>query len=401
MGGVAGHMNHPHDQLNLTFKDMKEIIMRAVENRLDQERPLSEKVDGLQLQITYKDGEVKAARNRGNIITPLTKEQLLDKFKERGDLTDAFTLAVEDLETAFSDLPDEFLDDFFENGKRFINLEILYPPVRNVIPYGKRPYIQFHNVVEYNETGNPVGSSISAVVKLVEALEKGKSTEQSTFTIITSRPVKLSKLPDPQEVKNQFMAEINKLQREFNLQDSNTIQDYYVNWWDNYVTENYPDLSKEESIILKNRWGFNDKGIRLNARDFLDRDRYESIKVFDRASHKEKQKQLEDAFEIIFLKLGAEVLKLANGYLSEVPVKVFRREMLERIKEIRKELDNLEEVKRAHYEMQKIKELGGLAQAIPLEGIVFTFKGDLYKLTGLFAPLNKLLGFFRYSRIER
>jgi len=401
MGGLAGHMNHPHDEVSLTFKDMKEIIIRTVENRLDQERPFSEKVDGLQLQITVKDGEIKAARNKSNIFTPLTKQQFVNKFKERGELTDAFSLAIEDLDIALSGLPPEFLDDFFENGRRFISLEILYPPVRNIIPYGDKSYIQLHNVTEYDELGDPVGSSVSTVEKLAQALDKGGAAQQKTFTIITSKAVTLSKLADPQEVKNQFITDVNRLQREFNLQDKDTIQDYYYKWWEQYILENYPDLTREEKEILHNRWGLNDKSVRLNARDFLDKDRLENIKVFDRVNYKEKQKSLEDKFERVFLSLGTQVLKLASSYLSPISPKVFRSEILQRIKEVRKEIDNIEEAKRVHYELAKVKDLGGITEAMPLEGIVFTYKGNLYKLTGLFAPLNKLLGFFRYSRIER
>jgi hypothetical protein len=34
---------------------------------------------------------------------------------------------------------------------------------------------------------------------------------------------------------------------------------------------------------------------------------------------------------------------------------------------------------------------------VPLEGIVFTFNGKTYKLTGAFAPINQLLGYFKFK----
>jgi hypothetical protein len=42
--------------------------------------------------------------------------------------------------------------------------------------------------------------------------------------------------------------------------------------------------------------------------------------------------------------------------------------------------------------------LGGFDKIVPNEGIVFTYKGATYKLTGAFAPLNQILGIFTFSR---
>ena len=52
-------------------------------------------------------------------------------------------------------------------------------------------------------------------------------------------------------------------------------------------------------------------------------------------------------------------------------------------------LKNLEKLK-------KLEKLGGFDTIVPIEGIVFVFKGKTYKLTGLFAPVNQLLGLTKY-----
>jgi hypothetical protein len=36
--------------------------------------------------------------------------------------------------------------------------------------------------------------------------------------------------------------------------------------------------------------------------------------------------------------------------------------------------------------------IGGKDKIVPNEGIVFVYKGNTYKLTGAFAPLNQILG---------
>ena len=49
-------------------------------------------------------------------------------------------------------------------------------------------------------------------------------------------------------------------------------------------------------------------------------------------------------------------------------------------------------------QLRRIQSLGGFEAIVPVEGIVFTYKGETYKLTGSFAPINQLTGILKYSR---
>ena len=49
-------------------------------------------------------------------------------------------------------------------------------------------------------------------------------------------------------------------------------------------------------------------------------------------------------------------------------------------------------------QLERIKRLGGFEKIVPVEGIVFTYGGNTYKLTGAFAPINQILGTLKYSR---
>jgi hypothetical protein len=50
-------------------------------------------------------------------------------------------------------------------------------------------------------------------------------------------------------------------------------------------------------------------------------------------------------------------------------------------------------------QLRKLKSLENINT--PVEGIVFQYDGNLFKLTGNFAPINQLLGFFKYGRSEK
>jgi hypothetical protein len=49
-------------------------------------------------------------------------------------------------------------------------------------------------------------------------------------------------------------------------------------------------------------------------------------------------------------------------------------------------------------ELRRIEKLGGFNAIVPSEGVVFVYKGQTFKLTGAFAPVNQILGVLKYSR---
>ena len=67
MGGAYGHMAHPFDDKDLTFGDLKKIITDGLGGQLNREDNVTEKLDGQNIMISWKDGKLIAARNKGHI----------------------------------------------------------------------------------------------------------------------------------------------------------------------------------------------------------------------------------------------------------------------------------------------------------------------------------------------
>ena len=106
------------------------------------------------------------------------------------------------------------------------------------------------------------------------------------------------------------------------------------------------------------------------------------------------------AFEKIFLELGAEVLKNVTNYLAANPdtsVKELRKDIAATIKQL-KASNDIQALQKLQHELKRVQSMGGFEKLVPSEGIVFVYKGKTYKLTGLFAPINQLLGIARYAR---
>jgi hypothetical protein len=121
---------------------------------------------------------------------------------------------------------------------------------------------------------------------------------------------------------------------------------------------------------------------------------------FDKNEVAKLSKIASKPFEELFLNLGAEVLSNAENFLSMSPdttVKDLRKDIAQTIRDI-KNSDDIATLQKMKVQLDRVKAAGGFDKIVPSEGIVFVYKGNTYKLTGAFAPINQLLGITRYAR---
>jgi hypothetical protein len=400
-GGAYGHMNHPFDvEMNLTFGDLKAIIKGALNGNLELAR---EKTDGQALAISWRDDRgLIAARNKSHLknrgAEALTIKGVADKFANRGGLTDAYNFAMKDLESAIKGLSKAQRDKIFQQGASFMNLEVIYPTSVNVIPYDQ-PLLVFHNTTEYNENGEAIGANQPAARILAGMIKQINKDVQTNYTI-QGPPV--TELPKSQKLSTQqskFESKLNKLQSEFKLKDSDGVADYHQAWWESWVDKNSPEtLTNKEKMGLVKRWAFRDKSFRLDNKNI------QSSKVLEWANKIDKQDQAKISkentmkFEEIFLGVGAEVLSFMSSVLAANPDKAVRdmkKRLDQTIKDVQKSGD-VKKIEKLRLELERLAALGGKEKIVPNEGIVFVYKGNTYKLTGAFSPLNQILGLMYY-----
>ena len=404
-GGAAGHMSHPYDSHGLTFGDMKEIVSRALGGYLDIEEAVTEKTDGQNIQITWKDGQIGFARNKGTVINPMSVDELTAKFEGRGAISDAFRSAAEDLSEALQQLPPDKLNGIFKNGRVFANMEIIYPATVNVIAY-ETAVLQFHNLVEYDEKGNVVETDASGGATIQRAIREANAHMQKTFKIIPPQKIKLGRVADFEDQQAAFINEIDQLRDLYDLKDTDRVTEYHKEWWKNVIETQAQKLgySIPDDILntLVYRWAFNNKSTSLTTikKQIDNPDFLNWVLQFDKNDVKSYYKQNIEPFESIFLKLGAVVLKNATNYLAVNPSKAvqqIKQEMASLIREL-ETTDNLATLQKLKTELARIQRLGGFDSIVPTEGIVFVYGGNTYKLTGAFAPVNQILGVLKYAR---
>jgi hypothetical protein len=398
-GGAYGHMNHPFDvQMNLTFADLKNIVKQALNGKLELAR---EKTDGQALAISWVNGRLVAARNKSHLKSKgkdaMGVQDVISKFAGRGSVSDAFTFAIKDLESAVRGLSDTDKKGIFKDGKCFMNCEIIYPENTNVVPYGTSLLV-FHGTMEYNESGDAVGENPAAGAKLAAMVKKINADVQSKFTIQGPPIQKLPVNKDLKAKQSVYLAMITKLQGEFGLTDKNGVADYHQAWWRQFVDKNAPSLDEQQKIGLVKRWAFGDKSFRLA--DIKDT----KLKAWaDQTDKKDQAKITKDnllKFEEIFLGVGADVLSFMTSVLTANP-EAAKQEMVGRLETAISSIRATGDAKnlaKLEIELTRLNALGGFDKIVPNEGIVFSYKGATYKLTGAFAPLNQILGIFTFSR---
>ena len=80
---------------------------------------------------------------------------------------------------------------------------------------------------------------------------------------------------------------------------------------------------------------------------------------------------------------------------SDTALRAMKKRLDQTVKDIKKSGD-VRKIEKLKLELERLLAAGGKQKLVPSEGIVFVYKGNTYKLTGTFAPLNQILGLMYY-----
>ena len=400
MGALGGHMPHLYEDPYLTFKTLKDVFTRASEGQLEG----TEKTDGQNLFISYsvKDGKAKAARNKGNIKSGgLTANGLAKKFGGRGNLEKAFTQAFDSFEKAVNALTDEEKVEIFgKDADIFYNAEIQDPRSANVINYDFKT-LNIHRVghAKFNKETAKIEELDVAdnAAKLENALEKMQDhLEHDDFRVQMNAIRRLEGLGTDDVLK----ATLEKLESEISsvgVSDGQTIGDYLTLKIIPMVKEDFPSIPEEKMVMIMDRLF---RGTEIPAKDIkagLEKDQQKEVSA--------ALKKLGDYFKVaiapieeIIHDFTVEILKTFHSAFvidNDKEVKRLRKEVAAAIKGI--EASGHEKaIEVLTKQLAKLKNAENVFTAS--EGFVFDYDGKTYKFTGNFAPVNQLLGLFKYGR---
>ena len=414
-GGAAGHMAHPYEDADLTFEDIENLIDSALTGQVEYAQ---EKLDGQNLMVTYKDGKVLSARNKGQLKNAAEKAMSkADMEASMAHLPDnvknSFLDAMGDMEAAISKLSPVEKEDYFGNGTKFVNMEVLHPASQNVAAYGVTE-LRMHNIQEYDADGNVINSDATAPAKLQAALQRVEATKQSTYDIKSTDMVSLKKTADYEKQKSQLTSDLEAIRRKYSLSKTSKLGMYFQNAWSDYIKDaakQYKyDIPADVLQNIVNRWAFGSKTPDLRQlRTAIDNPEFQQwfIETDKGPAVRDQKKTIVEPVEDIFLKLGVFVLQSLEGLVAINPndsIAKMKGELANAIESIKQSASNDQmsdddaSMRFLRHQLRRLEKIGGFNAILPTEGIVFKYNGKLYKLTGAFAPLNQIIGYIKFGR---
>ena len=402
MGGLAGHMSHLYDNPELKFREIEDVLTKASNGELVG----TEKTDGQNIFISYsvKDGRAKAARNLGNIKDGgMDAAGLAAKFAGRGDLEKSFTESFDAFERAVDLFSLETqMEIFGPDANIWFNAEVQDPRTSNVINYNDKS-LTIHRVghAEFDkQSGRPINDKdvTANAERLENALKDANALlPGEDYTVQVNAVRTLRGLSDDTVLK----ASIKRLRRAMSregLGEENTVADFLVKRITDVVDRVGSDLSDEVKKEITKRI-LKVPGVTLSKiYKFLDdpsqKDKVRKIVKGDKKIISAAIFPLED----IIHDFSVEMLRgLESAFVidNEQEVKRLKDEVAKAIRAI-KGADNETATEILVKQMKKLKDIENVSTAA--EGFVFTYDGKTYKFTGNFAPINQLLGLFRYGR---
>jgi hypothetical protein len=406
-GGAYGHLEHPFEDIGLTFLDLEEMLLTTVRGAFGPENFVQEKTDGQNIMISWNGGKLIAARNKSHLknsgAAALDSKGISDLYIGRGDIEIAYNAAMEDLTSSISSLSEDDKKKFFADGSKFASVEIITPVTQNTVPYGQNLLV-FHGVVEYDTDGNPLGEDKQAGRDLGKIIADANSAVQKTFFVRGPQDIASKPLPNTDKRASYYKKKLSDIMKESGCSQTSSVGDYALGMGRNIIISE----AKSSKVTLP------ESSIDGLARRIADIDKSYSVAMIKKDlgenatwfidSEKKNAKRWKRAvyapLESIFLEIGTEMMKNISAFLSANPTQAaedMRKEIDATISKIRTNGDETD-VEKLEHELTRVSAAGGLESIVPTEGITFLFKGKLYKYTGIFAPLNKIRGMLVYKK---
>jgi len=404
MGGVAGHMAHLSEDLDLTFNEIVQILTKVADADI---KHATEKVDGQNLFMTVdENGEIRTARNNTDIEGGgMTTDEYISKWKGHPAET-AFTNGFQAISAALRKLSPEALSDIFSDGRRYVNMEIMYPKNPNIILYTS-PQIVLHGLQSLGEEDTEELQHLAKkkFPHLAAAVDGGQEeVGEEIWGINGPKIVALQKLADGSAIE-EVTAKIQSFAAPVGMDAQ--LKDYVELVVRKYAEQ--VDLPNEVTdklvLLMVDSEAAADQGITAtNLKKGLPKELKPVIsKLGTKTNSRKYIASILQPIEVAISDFAIEVLRgLKSFFVDEHDEEVIRmRADLEQSIVYLKSLQDSGDEKMGELIDKQLAKLGDIENlASSMEGVVFEYppgSDRIYKLTGAFAMANQIIGRARRS----
>ena len=386
---------HVYDDKELNYEEVVEILTKAANGRIQG----TEKTDGLNLFLGYKDGQPKAARNFTEISQGgLDAEAFADReFQADNHIKEIFRAAFNAFSNVVKHLNQEQINILFgTNGNTFLNCEIISGKT-NVITYDTQ-------VILIHRSGHKEFNTATGKVESVRAdRQKAISIMIDNFNEVMQQMLngtefkvqqdRLERLPALED-QSTLANTIQKL-KQAGFKEGMTISDYLLQKSLAYVKEKLPSLNNEITIeVAKKIVGVKGADSITVLKSYVN----QNPKFVEELQNLVKRKEeivdeinfpIEDAIH----DFTVEILSKLNSQFvqdKEKSTEVIKQELAKKVKELQNY--NGPDKEKVHNKLKKqllkLKHIDKISS--PTEGFVFNYNNKMYKFTGNFAPVNQI-----------
>ena len=408
---AAGRIDHPYDDNNLTFGEIKEMIMSLFSGKITD---IEEKIDGINILASVdNNGNIVFARNKTQLLnTPMLADDIKNNSKWNEKTKQSFIKGVNTITKVFNNIKDKIAyfnyDDKADGVKyrNWISIEIVDHSNMNVIPYVDN-FVSFHNKIitvctkyfpkeDYSKSIFADPNIETDTYKLEQAIKETNLKDDEFKASITPKMI-FRNLGNSNMIAGENINELIDLMDEYDIKDNNTVAEYKYKAYFKYLINNNPiHLTKEEVEKLSARWS----GLRnVQINDFRIKDMdpeqmkitIKEIREFEKNNLAALRKRIMMPLDRFFINLGNDALKLFKGGKNEgnesKVTEQIRKAIANAISNIQ-ETGDIKSLEKLEYLLFR---LGDTIDVNASEGIVFKYHGRFYKLTGTFAVLNQIM----------
>ena len=408
---AAGRIDHPYDDNNLTFGEIKEMIMSLFSGKITD---IEEKIDGINILASVDiNGNVIFARNKTHLLnTPMLADDIKNNSNWNEKTKMSFINGVNTITKVFNNIKNKIdyfnYDDKVDGVKyrNWISIEIVDHSNMNVIPYVDN-FVSFHKKIitvctkyypkeDYSKSVFADPNIDTDTYKLEQAIKETNLKDDEFKASITPKMI-FRNLGNSNIIAVENINELIDLMDEYEINDNNTVAEYKYKAYLKYLINNNPiHLTKEEMEKLSARWS----GLRnVQINDFRIKDMdptqmkmtIKKIREFEKNNLAALRKRIMMPLDRFFINLGNDALKLFKGGKNEgnesKVTEQIRKAIANSISNIQ-ETGDIKSLEKLEYLLFR---LGDTIEVNASEGIVFKYHGRFYKLTGTFAVLNQIM----------
>lgn len=398
-GGAYGHLMHLYDNRSLTFSELKDVLASAAVGRLEA---ATEKTDGMNLVFTWDSNadQLKVARSAGDIKKGgMDAAALSARFAGRpGNVVEAFDTAFKVVEDAARALPDNVRHEVFgDSGDVWYSAEVIYSSSPNVINYDKN-YIVFHAHGSFALEGGRVvrrsdAPSVGLLERYIDTMQR--AVTQRSWQLAAPQVARLQRLDDGTALQAALSA-IGTAQSHAGVDDSATVGDYMKALaTDEVASLGLPERARD--AVVARIVGAPGAPTLNQIKKVVDPAAYAKVNEFVKGSDA-TMARLIAPIEMAVHRFSVELLRgmrsvMVNDHDAEVMR--IRAELTKAIQAIQAAGD----ARAMQVLGAQLAKLGAMEDvAASAEGVVFQYKGNAYKFTGSFAPVNQIMGMLRFGR---